>query len=397
MRLLFFGSSYPPTPHGVSRYFQNLSRALVMRGHSVTVVTSKASGHPDREEREGVRVLRICGAEEMRSVTAAESVIRLAKEESVEAIQGVEYLGECAPMLARTDRPPVCIKVVSSISLRALRRSLAQYPWQKPMIAVACLRAWRQWRAELISMRRADLLFVATHRVFHELERQGMSLPSARAVIPNPVAIPPEWKNAESSRPSILYVGRLDIGKGAGYLPDILKSVAAKVKDVELVVAGADCYARGIGSLKEWLSRRFATLLGQVTFTDELSYAQLDECYRRAWVVIVPSRWDSCSNVTLEAMARAKPVVCSPHGGMAELVAGTDAPIADPAGPEFADAVVALLSDSSYRARLGLCLRQQAAANNSLDRAADLYVRFVSAHLGNMQFGTRSEDSSPPL
>jgi len=112
-----------------------------------------------------------------------------------------------------------------------------------------------------------------------------------------------------------------------------------------------------------------------------LQQEELDACYRQAWVVIVPSRWDSCSNVTLEAMARAKPVVVSPHGGMPELVAGTNAPIAAPDAPAFSAAVVSLLADETGRESLGNALQSRAKEKFSLDRVADQYCDFAERYL----------------
>lgn len=380
MNIMVYSSAYPPTPYGVSRFFDNLSRALVQRGHTVAVVTAQAPECPERDEKDGVRIFRIAPANRLRSVAAADKAIRIARELDIELIQGVEYLGECAPLLRRTDRPPICIKAASSISLLALRRSLAYYPWQRPVVTLACLRAWRQWRAELFSISEADLLIAASRRVFVELNQQGAVLPALRAVVPNPVEVPGRWQNAEHPTPMLLYVGRLDFGKGVGSLPNILKAVRVRVPDVRLTVVGGDSCARGIGSVRAWMERNFAKNLDRVHFVGKLDQPHLDECFRQAWVVVVPSRWDSFSNVTLEAMARAKPVVVSPHGGMPELVQGTDAPIADQESPDFAAAVSALLMDKSRRCALGLALQRRAIDCFNPDLVVDTYCRFVTGH-----------------
>ncbi len=388
MNILFYGSSYPPIPYGASRYFETLSRGLVRRGHSVDVVTAAAPGAGENETRDGVRVHRIGPSDRLRTAEAAREALRIAARVRADLIQGVEYLGECAPLLRERDRPPVCIKAAASISLRALRRSLAHLHRQRVFVTLACLRAWRQWRAESLCLRRADVLIAPSRRVFLELERQGMKLPARRSVLPNPVDMPPDWQNRESETPTMLFVGRLDFGKGVGYLPEIWARIRARAPSARLVIAGGDTFARGIGSVRQWLNRRFDGFHDSVRFTGQISRAALDEEYRRAWVVIVPSRWDSCSYVTLEAMARAKAIVVSPHGGMPELVEGTGAPVADPATAAFAEAIVDLLEDKERRRSLGALLRQRAAAEFAPERAVDAYVEFIeSCGLGKRREG----------
>jgi len=381
VNILFYGSGFPPIPYGASRYFDNLSRALVGRGHGVTIVTAVADGVPDYEERDGMHIHRIGTTTDLRTADAAKTTLGIAAEAGSDLIQGVEYLGECASILRQVDRPPVCIKVISSISMRVLRGSLAFYAWQRPLVTLACLRAWRQWRDERVCMSRADLAFAATERVFRELDQQNARVTDFREVIPNPVRVPAVWENAEAAEPTLLYVGRLDFGKGLGWLPAILREVSRTVPNVRLVLAGGDTNARCIGSVETWLRSRFGDEIQRVRFMGSLQQEELDACYRQAWVVIVPSRWDSCSNVTLEAMARAKPVVVSPHGGMPELVAGTNAPIAAPDAPAFSAAVVSLLADETGRESLGNALQSRAKEKFSLDRVADQYCDFAERYL----------------
>ncbi len=381
MKILFYGSCFPPTPYGPSRFNDCLARALVRCGHSVVVVTSSVLDMPAYEEQDGLRIYRIGDSRVMRSEAGAAVATRIAKEQRIDLIQGVEYLGECAALVRCSQRPPVCIHLCTSISLRVLRRSLAYFPWQRLTVTLACLRSWRQWRDELTIIRQSDMLFAPSRRALAELKHQGTRVPALCEMVSNPVDVPTGWKNEEAEDPTVLYVGRLDFGKGIGSLPSIMRDVRRAVPNVKLVIAGGDQYACLVGSLQGWLARQFGAFLPQVSFMGRLNRTALDECFRRAWVVVVPSRWDSCSNVTLEAMARAKPVVVSPHGGMPELVAGTGAPVKDPDVPGFADAVVALLQSREKREELGRQLRAKVDCTYRPDMVIDAYCRFVESNL----------------
>lgn len=381
MNVMFYGSCYPPTPYGASRYVDNLTRALAAKGHGVSVVTHSETGLASEGARDGITVYRIGGRQELQGRDAARKALAIAAARRSDIIQGVDYLGECAALIREADRPPICIKVSSSISMRALRRSLGHGAWNSLMVELAALRAWRQWRNERVCLREADLLFAPSHRAFYELARQRIRVPARHAVIPNPVSIPESWTNAESTDPLLLYVGRLDFGKGVASLPGILRAVRDVYPATQLVLAGGDHYARGIGSVAQWLKKRFGQDVEHTIFAGALDQAALDAWFVKAWVVLIPSRWDSCPNAMLEAMARGKPLVASPHGGMPELVEGCGTTIAAPDGSAFVNGVLELLSDTGLRQRQSRRLVNRALACYKPDRVVDQYIRFLQAGL----------------
>jgi glycosyltransferase involved in cell wall biosynthesis len=144
-------------------------------------------------------------------------------------------------------------------------------------------------------------------------------------------------------------------------------------------LAGADCSVKGIGSLLHWLYSRMPP--GSVRALGVLNRQELDRAYQRAWVVLSPSRWDTFPNSVLEAMARSKPLVVSPHGGAKEMLEGTQNFVAPPAHPEFAEAVCRVLADRSLRYRLGYQARRKAEAVYAPARSAQRYVRFFEENI----------------
>jgi glycosyltransferase involved in cell wall biosynthesis len=179
----------------------------------------------------------------------------------------------------------------------------------------------------------------------------------------------------------VLFVGRIEIGKGIEYLPAILSRLAREFPGLVLEIAGPDSYARGLGSLKAWLERRLAGTPGQVRFLGRLRGPELAAAYRRSWVVMLPSRWDNFPTVLLEAMGHARPAVGSPHGGMPEMLEGTLGAIADPASDQFAERVAELLRDPAQRARAGASLRERLERAYSPAVVVGAYVRFLEGRL----------------
>ncbi len=105
-----------------------------------------------------------------------------------------------------------------------------------------------------------------------------------------------------------LFVGRLEEGKA----PDLL--VKAYTEDM------ANLEIAGKGKMKDELEAE-AWELVNVTVHGYVSEEKLEELYRSAKAVVIPSRWrENNPLVALEAKAYGKPLIVSDQGGLPELV-----------------------------------------------------------------------------
>jgi glycosyltransferase involved in cell wall biosynthesis len=384
MNILHFCWEYPPRGSGVGKYFGEISAGLRKMGHRTIIVTSRGEDLPEEELLEGGKIYRIYDNSEIGKPEIAERVLSLARKHNVDLIESADRLGEAAGLIKMKQRPPVMINCrYNDVVLRA-RYSQAWYFWQKLAIDLACLREFRRMRRERYSIEHADLLAAPSSWMLEALRSQGVRLPASNAVLPKPLAPLRNWTNNEADKPTLLLVARLDFGKGMLFLRDILARIARRFPDVCLEIAGGDSYARFIGSTRAWTERHLKNQRFRVRFLGQLSPSQLDDAYRRAWVVIIPSRWDTSPTVLLEAMVRAKPVVVSPYGGMAEYLGDDQRLIAEPEQAEFANAICSLLEDRSLRCMIGENLQSRAADNYSPEQAAKRYVDFVQNALESM-------------
>jgi glycosyltransferase involved in cell wall biosynthesis len=231
---------------------------------------------------------------------------------------------------------------------------------------------------ERLSIEQADLLAAPSHIMLEGLINQGLRIPAKHAVLPKPLIPLREWENEESKVPTVLFVGRLDIGKGIGFLPEIIQQVKLQVPDVRFEIAGGDTYARGLGSCKSWLERKLRTVSKHVRFLGQLDRRDINEAYRKSWVVIVPSKWDTSPTAVLEAMQREKAIVASPYGGMSEYLQGTENRIEDPKNPQFAEAVVYFLKDEVSRISAGRKGKEKSIREYSPEVCANRYIEFLN-------------------
>ncbi|MDZ4199079.1 MAG: glycosyltransferase family 4 protein, partial [Kiritimatiellia bacterium] len=208
----------------------------------------------------------------------------------------------------------------------------------------------------------------------------GIRLPARHGVIPNPVSDqPPTRSGDEALNPTILMCGRLAFMKGISRVGLILQRLCSACPEVRLEIAGADSYAWGIGSLEAWLRNDLqrAGVMSNVRFLGRLPEDKLDQAYRRAWVLMHPSLWESFGNVLPEAMIRQRPVVASRVGDIPDLLEGTGNISADPGTSDFSDALIRFLSDSQLRAVAGQQGREKVRQQYGPDVIAARYIRFL--------------------
>lgn len=381
MKILFFNWEFPPQGSGVGRYIDFMTQALVAAGHECVVVAVRAEGYPECERQPGRTIYRLYDYRDIGSPWIARRVLELAREHQVDLIEGAEHFAELVDVLKASSRPPVLIKMHYNDFLYRLRYAQACYPWQRWMIDAACLRRRRIIRGERFSVEWADLLTAPCQRILDECRVQGITLPKHCGVIPNPVICPDGWQNREAEKPTVLLVGRTDIGKGIQYLGEMMERIWQQMPETVLELAGGDSYARGLGSMSKWLQRRMGAQSDRIKFLGFCSPEQIDEAYRRAWVVIVPSRWDTFPTVVLESMARRKAIVASPNGGMPEMLEDSGGVIAKPESPEFAEAVLTMLGDSTIRQQAGESVRARAEQVYAPSVVARQYLDFVQEAL----------------
>ena len=158
-------------------------------------------------------------------------------------------------------------------------------------------------------------------------------------VIPNGIDVPPAT-GGEAEPLEVLYAGRLSPEKG-------IEELADACRHHNLVVAGD-------GPLRTLVPHALGFL----------SPDELAERYRRAAVVVCPSRSEGFGVVCAEAMAHGKPVVATAVGGLKELVThartGLLVEPGDPAALRVA--IDFLLGDRALRRRLGANARADVAA-----------------------------------
>jgi len=190
-------------------------------------------------------------------------------------------------------------------------------------------------------------------------------LPGPYHIIPNGVdttRFRPDVPAAEclrDGRPTILFVGRLDIRKGLPVLVRAMGQVLTAYPSARLVIVGSGPQRPSI--------QRLCTSLGiepSVRFMGRVSHQDLPGYYSGCTIFVAPAlSGEAMGIVLIEALASGRPVVASDIPGYNEVITngrdGILVPANNPAA--LAQALIQLLDSPALRERLGQLARARAA------------------------------------
>ena len=164
----------------------------------------------------------------------------------------------------------------------------------------------------------------------------------------------------------VLFVGRLIPRKGLPFLVEAAKHVVKEYSQTVFVVIGEGPLKNHVVSYLEKIN-----LSGSFVFLGDVSEELLPALYNCADVFVLPSIQEGQGIALLEAQATAKPVVAFNVGGVREAVLDKETGLlVKPDSRELADAIIKLLSNWSFREKMGSRGREFVSGNFSWDVCA---------------------------
>ena len=311
---------------GAERQVSLLAPGLARRGYSVEVATFAPGGMFRAPlERDGITIHTL-----PRSAPGAVLALRA---------------------LLRRSRPRVVQSFLWSANFRA--RVAA---WRQPQCRVVIgLRGFDddltplQRRVGRWIDRRTDVVVSNCEALRREAARLGIGRRARHLVIPNGLAVGPDPADpTPPAAPVIGWIGRLERKKDPLALVPVMARLASRVTACKVVVVGG-------GSLEGEMRRAIAAAGLESRFEFAGSRADVGALLPAFSVVVNTSISEGCSNVLLEAMRAARPVVATAVGGNVEVVgegeSGHLVPRGDPGA--MAEALAGLLLDRERGALFG--------------------------------------------
>jgi glycosyltransferase involved in cell wall biosynthesis/GT2 family glycosyltransferase len=272
-----------------------------------------------REPSEGIENLSFAGEDHRRSAAVLGQIERAYGDEGPDLLEVCDHraLG-LVPLQARAAGHPslrrttVAIQLVSTAELSALHDRRSLLPREQRVAAMER----EQFRlADFLIWPGGDVLDLY-RRYYHDVSlpppvRIGPPFP-APATRPEPPPLDPD----EPLR--ILYAGRLERRKG---VIDLVEACLRLDRDDwQLTLIGADTRTAAMGQSVRLTIEVMCGGDPRVRTGDALPHEQLQERWAEHDLLVVPSSFEVCANVALEAMRAGLPVLSTPVGGQTAIV-----------------------------------------------------------------------------
>ena len=170
----------------------------------------------------------------------------------------------------------------------------------------------------------------------------------------------------------ILFLGRIEEGKGLDLLARSTGILCRQRDDVHLLLAGPDNWGYGV-VVKKILQEEGTP--DRVTFTGLLTGKKKYEALAIAHVFVLPSRSEGFSVAVLEAMACGLPVIISRQCNFQEVEDRGCGRVIDTDAGEISDAIAALLDNPGLSKEMGFLGQQLVRESYSLDTIADKMIK----------------------
>lgn len=323
MRIMMLSWEYPPRViGGLSHHVAGLSRALVLEGNQVDVITALEERLPEFEVSEGVAVHRVrpCHVQPLNffswmqqlNFAMMEKGAALCRHEEYDLVHAHDWLVAYA---ARGLKHIYHLPLMATIHATEYGRNNGLH--NREQLYISEVEWWLTYEAWKV---------ICCSRFMQEELEQVFSLPTDKIeVIFNgirPAAFQvgeadPTFRGryAAPGEKLIFFIGRLVREKGVQTLLEALPAIREQVAGAHLVVAGRGPYEQELHQLAGRLGLERAVHF--IGYVDEETRNQL---YAAADVAVFPSLYEPFGLVALEAMATGVPVVVNNCGGFMETV-----------------------------------------------------------------------------
>ena len=371
IRVAMLIQAYHPRVGGAERQLATLAPLLQARGVDTHILTRRYPGLRSFEIINGIPVHRlpIPGSRPVASLSFTLSALPLLYRLKPDLIHAHELLSPTttAVLAKRIFGMPIVTKVLRGGQLGDIAELKRHWTGQKRLTAM---------------LRHVDGFITISQEIDRELAALGIPQ-EKRPFIPNGVDIerfaPVTVPERESVRSKLglpkgliaIYTGRLSQEKQIDQLITVWPQVRAVHPQASLLLLGTGDQENELKKLAG------CGVIFRGAVNDVAPFLQCADLF------VLPSAAEGLSNALLEAMATGLPAVASSVGGALDLIAHNhNGLLIFPNAPtDLAEYIIALLSDSSQRERLGQQARQKVVRDYAIpgiiEKLYDLYKRLL--------------------
>ncbi len=362
MRILMLNYEYPPLGGGASPVTKSLSEELVKLGHNVDVVTMGFKGLKQKEEINGVNIIRVpsirkqqgvCQTHEMFSYcySASRFLPTLLKENKYD-INHTHFIipTGIVSYLIKRKIPYIITSHGSDVPDYNPDRFGIQHKFLKPI--------WNE------IVQKAECITSPTDYLKNLILKNSDAKNCEKKIKVIPNGIHPENFDPIKKEKKILVVTRLFERKGVQYVIDAMKNI----KDHELVICGDGPYKAKLEQQISELNVNNIHLLGYV------SYERLKYEYESSSIFVFPSSAENFPVVLLEAMASGCAIITTNSTGCPEVVGDTALLVMPKSSQDIEKNIIKLINDGAFRNELMVKARKRVENNFTWSKIAKKYI-----------------------
>lgn len=239
--------------------------------------------------------------------------------------------------------------------------------------------------AERRTLRKAKAFSAPSHDLAQRIIDHA-GIPAERmAAIPN--ALDTGWFTPAAPRhsksPAVLWVGRLDPGKGLWVFAEAVERLLLSAPDARFIIVGGGRKLEDASNTADMMRARFADAIAaaRVELRGFVPDEVLPAVYHEADIAVVPSLiYESFSYTCAQAMASGLPVMASRIGGIPETLADGECGILIPPNDADAltDALLTLIRSPELRQRMGGAGRARAVEFFGMDAVTERLIAWYS-------------------
>ncbi len=312
MKLLFVLEHFYPYVGGAEKLFFELTRTLVEKGHSVTVVTTRHHRSlPSREMLHGIQVFRInCFNRYLFTLFSIPQIFKLARQ--------------CDLIHTTTYNAALPARLVGKLWNKPVMITFHEV-WDKLWRTLPFIPSWQRWlfrRFEKLIIKLAFYRYIAVSKYTQSCLMEA-GVPAERIITIYNGLDYTDFPTKASVHPdnfTYTYFGRLGISKGLDILLPVARQFWAKYPTSKLQLIIPRQPQSIFGQVQKMI-RQFG-LEGHIIMHHDLSRQDLQDTLLRSSCVVIPSYSEGFCFAAAESVALGIPIVSSQRGALREVVSG---------------------------------------------------------------------------
>ncbi len=359
MKIVMLSPYFAPHTGGTEKYVRDLSAALILKGHEVTVITNnlpKAKNAPKTETLpEGIKVIRLDAVDMF-------YYLPVSNQFNLKMLEGYDIVHTHVPAfsflrsVAGKIKQPLVVTYHCDVTISEKYFGVPIPKWSVPMFEGLSNSFAKMFLPKAEAIITTTETYASTSPVMRDIPHHVIPIGIFHDKIDEiqkKLNLTPDKKNPKQ----LLFLGRLAGNKGCDYLVKAMPEILAKFPDTKLIICGdGEEKAHILDLVTQFDIGPSITFLGTATFE------KLVELYYTSIAYIFPSinRLEAFGIVQLEAMTNNTAVVSSdipgPNAVMDPGQSGLLVPKQDPHA--LAQAIMSLLADPAKAFAMGQRGRQ---------------------------------------